>query len=635
MNDAVFVFLIMVMGLSTGFSAVTVTYTSGPSLNETINATSVTFEASVSGTTDVDTLYIDFNRDLLVASFFHDTLDNQLVYDNSTYAQHGTTVGGNVSYATSGLSDSSMKIETVPIIFNRSYDIQYDWTVSFWLRMTDSVDGYLIDNTELSGGDTRGWRVFVDFISGASYQVKLEYWDIYNTKHTASIPLTKSQWNFYTFKMSGGTTMSAYKDSTLISTNTENVFATTSQPIMLGALLSTPTGVLPSHIDDFTVFKRALTLDQIRALNGNLQTTVTLQEDNLLQNTTYEVWASAKDYAVNLWDTEYTYFNTIGGVGPPPDNDNPIIEALGTETGWTTCDSGTPRINFIVHDDSPPPFDCILYIDEQNEGTTTINETVGYIEFVAGNLFIGTHFARVECEDIYGGIGTSVSQELAIENCHFDVDFRVCAYDNETLEPLVSQVISNDGTGRGLVFAKFTECFETVLPVVYGNSMTVSINSIAYLPYFEVVSPITDVNATAFLLKAEGVSGQVSVINLTGLCLDINLNEPIEVGVTSPECIIGVLRCDSPLFPYSCDFMGFTDLKNTGEFVIKITEAGYFGDYIMLQSSCNVPLTCYKVIEPILEVPGVVVNLTKNPEMGALIIMLLILGGFVLWTVDM
>lgn len=621
--------------LSSGF-ALDVNWILAPDMNETLEFPFVALSALASNATSdaVDTIYIDFNRDLVLASYYADSFDPHTYWDNSTYKNHGANLSGSVDYYTGGPSGAYLVFDDGSLLYNATYDLQYDWTVSFWFGMFENLDGVLIDNTEVSGPTTYGWQVYVDYLSGTLFNLVFRYWDINNVMQTVTVPFIKNSAHFYSFTMDGGTYMRGYKDTVLVDQNPSNLYAISTEQISVGAPLTNSSQVLNgTGFTQFTIFKRELNIAQLLALRGNFQLDVSMTEYNLAQNSTYEAWVWAKDSA-GLWDWEYDYVQFFTGDfgDPPPGNQAPVVILTGTQTGWTTCDSVDPAINVFISDDSSPPYDCTLFIDGAERGNNLLNQTQGAVSWV-GTLLGGNHLIHMECSDQYGAVGTSLYYELQVDDCYTDIPFEICAYDNVTLDALDAVVIAYDESDRNLISTTFFECYETVIPLAYGDYFTVAVASAGYSPFFEVQTPIEEYNGTAYLTTQVGVSGQVETINLTSICEDLRVNEPHSFETQRRDCLIITLRCNEPLYPYSCDILGFTPLENVGDFDIKITDAGYFDDYIVIQSTCDLPIQCFHIIEAQNEVPGIFVNLAKNPAQGAFMVLILLLGGFLIWQI--
>lgn len=363
-----FLLLSLFFTMAVGFGAFEVTYNLAPGMNETLDVPYVALSAIASGVTATDTMYIDFNRDLILASFFQDNDNDTIIEDSSTYHQSGTAEIGDINYLTQGPSSSSIEILMGPIRYNHSYNLGYFWTVSFWTKLTETVDGVLIDSTQTNGAQTQGWRVFVDYIAGTTFNVKFQYWDVTGVMHQVVIPCEKGTWTFFTFVMKDGTQVDGYKNSAWVDDSSGDSFVPITSPIFVGAPINNASDVFVAYFDDFTIFKRALTVSQIEALEGNKKTDVAMSKTNLERNATYDAWAIAKKGAGDVWESDYVHFYTSVFGQPPQDNLAPTVILLGTPTGWTTCNSEEPYINFIISDDSPAQFTCTLYIDGLERG---------------------------------------------------------------------------------------------------------------------------------------------------------------------------------------------------------------------------------------------------------------------------
>lgn len=546
------------------------------------------------------------------------------IWDNSTNRNHGLC-----SYAGFGDhgSPTGSAITVNETLSTNITTDTFNWGLSFWVK-TNNKPGTIFSRWD--NVSHHGWRL----VKIKNYLVI----DVYvsdGSVESFSIPANLLDWTHLTVDMVGGRSLYVWRGGALLGVfELSKLYAPSGRGLAVwdsyeGAL------DLETCLDEVFYYKRAIGKNERLSLAGETEnTTITLY--NLKPNSTYWARACGKEYPYGGWSCTRSYFTTNTSLGPgrPPSypvfeiignvsvDDAPQVSLFGTPTGWSTGDT-TPEILFHISDDGAANFTCNLTIDGSNCGSTNLTTIYGSIESSC-SLSEGAHLVAVSCTDDGGNTGSSPVESLSVYPATYNVSFEIAAYDNQTSDPLSGYVVATDEGGRTLVFSKFEESYSTKFPLVLGGYYDYDVFSLSYLPYSERVEPVADTDEDIYLTRSNGTGGFPNSTELN--CSQLNIGEKYEIEYSGDMCSFLMWRCNSNNFPASCQLVGFRSLYGAGQLFFEINSWGYYGDTVVLQSSCEPSIKCFEVIEPAFASPNIVVSLARNPQYVVMVLIVIAVG---------
>jgi hypothetical protein len=398
-----------------------------------------------------------------------------------------------------------------------------------------------------------------------------------------------------------------------------------------------PIGFNNIEIDEvrysFGCFSNVVKYEDMLAFMGEL-TTFSRYFIGLHSNESYWIKACSKVYGLPVV-CDYSFFNTsdpLDYCNPPPeggDNLVPDVKLFGTDSGWVTSNS-SPEIIYVISDDSQIGWDCSLYVDGFLDTTFEATSIQGLIQ-VNQTLSENEYMISMTCSDFEGATGSSDIYVLKVLPEFNYLPFSFCAYDNDTAQPLNGLVLVTDEGGHIIFNEPFESCFSREIVEGYGSYYDVSVFVPSYLTFSQRVSPPVSysnvINLTAF--QTNYSLPQEQVLN----CTDLRVDETYEISFMQEKCEFTVWRCSSTSFPSSCEIIGFSELFGSEQAFFKVGSSNYFGDYIVLQGSCEPSITCFHILSKQIGVPGFIINLAKEPQQGYFIVILIILVGILKVTV--
>ena len=301
-----------------------------PDNGATINTTSTTIAASVSGAQEVSS-FINWNQSLKGYWNLNDN-SGQTALDQSTYGNNCTLTNGPTW--TTGKFGSALNFDGNNDYLNcgtgTSLGIINELTLEAWVNFanaTTSLNGVIAKR--INGQCGYSIRIGTDFKPnfqtdyghGQSYQIY--YW-------AHAIPTSSVSYAYLavTFSTTTGKVTTYFNGATdTIQTMTGDIFSCTTSPFYIG----TYSGYyFPGIIDEVRIWNRVLSGQEIKASYNTGLYNLTNTFTNLINGTTYQYYARTSDLSGNTVQTE-TRALTVN-TNPPPQNQPPVLDPIGNKT---------------------------------------------------------------------------------------------------------------------------------------------------------------------------------------------------------------------------------------------------------------------------------------------------------------
>lgn len=567
-------------------------------------------------------LKLDFENDTSPFNFVDDVSENNnnciMTARNFTYDIVTSPTGSSVQIAGKAVCNITQDWQT--------------FSVSFWVRLRNPPANSIMGR--YSNTSNEGW--YFQFVGSGNSLFRIYQQD--GSFVDVTITASGTIWSHYTVDVINGEDLYIFKDGVPFEYRSLNGYAETNNPFIIQDI---PIDSKTIYLDEVRYSSDVVKESDIFAFMGD-NMTLSRYFIGLLPNQTYWLKACSQT-ALGTVVCDFAYFNTsesLGSCGVLPTipfsvdlnvsiNLYPDVKLYGTENGWVTSDS-TPEIRYIVSDDSQIGWNCSLYVDGLLDKTFTATAVQSSVQ-INQTLTNEDYLISMTCTDIEGATGSSDIYTLYFSQEFNFIPVSVCAYDNDTLQALNGNILVVDKSGRIIFNEPFETCFSREIQIGFGNYYDISVFVPSYLVYSYRVMPPSEFDENIYLTSysTEFYIPQVDTLN----CSDLGVNEKFDISFYQEKCDFTVWRCSTSNFPQACEIIGSDELFGAEQSALKIESSIYYGDYIILQGSCEPSLKCFHIVQERFESPGVLVNLAKAPSQGYFIIILLIVVGMISWTV--
>ena len=263
-------------------------------------------------------VWLDWNRSLIIWSPFNDYANNSWTYDNSSYSHNITVVGAN--WTSEGYMDGAYDFTEnnsyIQIANRAEFEVQ-EFTVSFWAKH-DNYAGYK------QGGVAKGHL----FSSSAGYSWQIRFHlgnaDIYISNGTDGdfdrISISDNNWHMWTGRVNS-THIEFFKDGvgsgtpSVIDINEIN-YSIANTDLCIGGACTENSNSIDGKIDDFLFFNRPLGDDEILNLYNSENRKYHHNFTNLTEGSyTWKAYIQDISGKANYTETRtVTYDSTFSGI---------------------------------------------------------------------------------------------------------------------------------------------------------------------------------------------------------------------------------------------------------------------------------------------------------------------------------